>query len=312
MAMKPRRVLVTGGAGFIGVNLVHRLTSKGLAARCYDNFRTGLRADAASAGYDEIIEGDILDRDLLAAAVKDCDYVVHLAAQVGVPSSVVDPVSDAKTNVLGTLNTLLAARDAGVEGFVLASSNAPLGNAEPPAHEGVVPSPISPYGASKLAAEAYCSAFAGSYGLATVALRFANVYGPFSYRTDSVIATWCKQLLKQEPLVVYGDGNQTRDFVYVDDLCEGVTAAMLSGARGVVAHLGTGVETKVVDVAKAVLANAPNKSVGIEFRPSRSGDIVRNCADITRARERFGYNPRTRLDEGLARTISWFRSYAAA
>jgi len=210
VAVNARRVLVTGGAGFIGTNLVHSLVAKGVAARCFDNFSTGLRTDAEHAGYDDVIEGDILDADALARAVRGCEYVVHLAAQAGVPASVANPLHDAEMNVIGTLNALIAARDADVHGFVLASSNAPLGEIRPPAHEGIVARPISPYGASKLAGEAYCSAFAGSYGLPTVALRFANVYGPYSYHKGSVIAAWCRQLFAGEPLVVYGDGNQTR------------------------------------------------------------------------------------------------------
>lgn len=310
--MNPQRVLVTGGAGFIGTNLVRSLRARGFTTWCFDNFSTGARQDAERSGYDEVIEGDLLDLAALTDAVRGCDYVVHLGAQAGVPASVADPLHDAEVNVIGTLNALTAARDADIKGFVLASSNAPLGEVEPPAHEGIVPRPISPYGASKLSGEAYCSAFAGSYGLPTVALRFANVYGPYSYHKGSVIAQWCNRLLAGEPLVVYGDGNQTRDFTYVDDICDGIVAAMLSGARGAIAHLGTGVEAKVIDVAHALLANAQRTSPGIEFRPPRRGDIVRNCADISRARELFGYQPSVALDEGLERTVSWFEESAAA
>ena len=215
-ASRRGRVLVTGGAGFIGVNLAPVLAELGLTTRCFDDFSTGRRADAERASYDEIVEGDILDLAALAEAARDCTHVVHLAAQAGVPASVADPVRDCELNVRGTLHALLAARDAGVQGFVMASSSAPLGEITPPAHEGLVPRPTSPYGASKLAGEAYCSAFAGSYGLPTVALRFSNVYGPYSYHKGSVVAAFCKAALAGDPLVVYGDGSQTRDFVYVE------------------------------------------------------------------------------------------------
>jgi UDP-glucose 4-epimerase len=305
MAVTQGRVLVTGGAGFIGVNLAPVLARLGYATRCYDDFRTGRREDAESAHYDEIVEGDILELGALVEAARDCTHVVHLAAQAGVPASVADPVTDCEINVRGTLHALLAARDAGVGGFVFASSSAPLGELTTPAHEGLVPRPTSPYGASKLAGEAYCSAFAGSYGLPTVVLRFSNVYGPYSYHKGSVVAAFCKQALAGEPLIVYGDGAQTRDFVFVEDLCDGIAAAVADAGHGGVAHLASGTETTVLEVARKVadrLGGAP-----IEHRPERAGDVVRSSADISSARERFGYAPRVSLDEGLDRTVTWFQ-----
>ncbi|MGA8246268.1 MAG: NAD-dependent epimerase/dehydratase family protein [Nocardioides sp.] len=299
------RVLVTGGAGFIGVNLASQLSALGLATRCFDDFSTGRPADAEGASYDDIVEGDILDAGALAAAVRDCTHVVHLAAQAGVPASVEDPLRDCELNVRGTLHALLAARDAGVEGFVLASSSAPLGEITPPAHEGMVPRPTSPYGASKLAGEAYCSAFADSYGLPTVALRFSNVYGPFSYHKGSVVAAFCKRALAGEPLVVYGDGSQTRDFVFVEDLCRGIAQALRVGGRGVVAHLGSGVETTVLEVARQISHRLGQ--VPLEHRPTRAGDVTRSVSDISRARSLFGFEPRVSLAEGLDRTVAWFQ-----
>lgn len=307
--MNEGRVLVTGGAGFIGVNLVRVLARRGFVTRCYDDFSTGRRDDAERAGFDEMVEGDVLDPPAIAEAARGCRYVVHLAAQAGVPTSVEDPVRDCELNVRGTLNALIAARDAQVQGFVFASSNAPLGDIEPPAHEGMVPRPKSPYGASKLAGEAYCSAFHGSYGLSTVALRFTNVYGPYSYRKGSAIASFCRQARSGEPLLVFGDGSQTRDFVYVGDVCEGIASAMTSGLGGVVVQLGSGVESPVIDVAKAVIEKF-GVDVGVEHRPERVGDIVRNSADISLARELFGYGPSTSLDRGLTETIAWFRAVA--
>jgi UDP-glucose 4-epimerase len=226
-----------------------------------------------------------------------------------VPASIDDPVTDAEVNVRGTLHALLAARDADVSGFVFASSNAPLGEITPPAHEEMVPRPTSPYGASKLAGEAYCSAFASSYGLPTVALRFSNVYGPYSYHKGSVVASFCKRALAGEPLIVYGDGAQTRDFVFVDDLCRGIAAAVGSGAKGVVAHLGSGAETTVLEVAREVSDRFGGAA--IEHRPARAGDVPRSAADISAARNRLGFAPEIALGEGLDRTVAWFRETGA-
>jgi UDP-glucose 4-epimerase len=303
------RVLVTGGAGFIGVNLAPVLAELGYATRCYDNFSTGRRDDAEKAAYDELLEGDVLDAGALVEATRDCSHVVHLAAQAGVPASVEDPLRDCELNVRGTLHALIAARDAGATGFVFASSNAPLGDITPPAHEGVVPRPTSPYGASKLAGEAYCSAFTGSFGLPTVVLRFANVYGPYSYHKGSVIAAFCKRALAGETLVFYGDGTQTRDFVFVEDLSRGIAAAVTSGGKGLVAHLGSGTETTVLEVAALVAERFGGARV--EHRPPRVGDVARSAVDISTARDVLGFAPRVTLEEGLDRTVAWFQGSRA-
>jgi UDP-glucose 4-epimerase len=305
MAVTQGRVIVTGGAGFIGVNLAPVLAGLGYATRCYDDFSTGRRADAERAAYDDIVEGDVLDAQRLADATLDCTHLVHLAAQAGVPASVEDPVRDCELNVRGTLQALLAARDAGVAGFVFASSNAPLGELTGPAHEGVVARPTSPYGASKLAGEAYCSAFAGSYGVPTTALRFANVYGPYSYHKGSVVAAFCKRALAGQSLVVFGDGSQTRDFVYVEDLCRGIASALAFGGKGLVAHIASGTETTVREVAGMVSQRFGG--LPVEHRPARVGDVVRSVADVSTASELFGYAPQLTLEEGLDRTVAWFR-----
>jgi UDP-glucose 4-epimerase len=195
---------------------------------------------------------------------------------------------------------------------VFASSNAPLGEITPPAHEGMVPRPTSPYGASKLAGEAYCSAFTGSYGLPTTVLRFANVYGPYSYHKGSVVAAFCKRALAGEPLVVYGDGTQTRDFVFVEDLCRGIGAALTSesgNGTSQVAHLGSGTETTVLAVAQMVADRLGG--VPVEHRPARVGDVARSASDISTARELFGFEPQTGLEQGLDRTVTWFRESGA-
>jgi UDP-glucose 4-epimerase len=303
------RVLVTGGAGFLGVNLAQVLRARGFTTRCFDNMSTGRREDAVNAGYDDIVEADLLDLPALRRATSDCGYVVHLAAQPGVPASVEDPLGTSEINVRGTLNALVAARDARVAGFVFASSNAPLGDIDRPGNEHMPARPKSPYGASKLAGEGYCSAFHGSYGLPTVALRFTNVYGPYSYHKGSVVATYCKAAPAGQPLIVYGDGSQTRDFIYVGDLCDGIVGALTCGKGGVVTHIGSGVATPVIDLAKLVIDKF-GTAIAIEHRPERPGDVQRNSADVSGARDLLGFAASTSLDEGLNKTIAWFKSAA--
>lgn len=181
--------------------------------------------------------------DALAAAARGVDAIVHLVARTGVVDSIEDPRGDAEVNVLGTLNALLAACDGGAGAFVFASSGAPLGSAAPPGHEGLAPRPLSPYGASKLAGEGLCSAFGGSYGLSATALRFTNVYGPYSYHKGSVVALCLKRIMDGDPLVVYGDGEQTRDFLYVNDLCDAAIATIARRPTAGLYQLGTGTET---------------------------------------------------------------------
>ncbi len=300
-------MLVTGGAGFIGVNLGRVLRAGGARAACFDSFVTGRVADAEAAGYAEIVEGDVRDADALAAAARGVDAIVHLAARTGVVDSVEDPRGDAEVNVMGTLNALLAARDGGAGAFVFASSGAPLGSVEPPGHEGLAPRPLSPYGASKLAGEGLCSAFQGSYGISATALRFTNVYGPYSYHKGSVVALCMKRIMDGRPLVVYGDGEQTRDFLYVDDLCDAVVAAIVRRPTGGLYQLGTGTETSIntlMGLLGDVMADA---GVQVVHEPERPGEIRRAFSDITRARADLGYAPDTPLVDGLKTTADWFR-----
>src|SRR4051795_3399335 len=229
-----KRWLVTGGCGFLGRNLVAQLVYEGnCEVRVLDNFEVGCREDLeaaisrhgevrggsapASTSRLEIIKADILDDKAVQTAAFGCDFLVHLAANTGVTQSVENPLRDFRVNVVGTLNCLEAARHADVKRFVFASSGAPLGEAEPPVHEEKAPRPRSPYGASKLAGEGYCSAYWHSYGLETVALRFGNVYGPHSCHKGSVVATFIRRALSGKPLIVHGDGGQTRDFIFIDD-----------------------------------------------------------------------------------------------
>jgi len=306
-----RSVLVTGGCGFIGVNLARRLRAAAAHLRAFDNGSSGRIEDGEAAGFDEIVVGDVRDLDALRDAARDCDTVVHLAAQTGVTMSVEDPRTDLEINVTGTLHTLLAARDAGARAFVFASSAAPLGSAPPPGREDTVPRPLSPYGASKLAGEGLCHAFWGSYGLRTTALRFTNVYGPWSYHKGSVVATFMRNAMASEPLVIYGDGSQTRDFLYVDDLCDAIVIAAVRAPGGSLYQLGTGTETTIAALAAAIRRLFTDREVRIEHRPARPGEVTRSYADPGRVCTELGVRAVTPLDTGLARTRDWFAGQGA-
>jgi UDP-glucose 4-epimerase len=298
--------LVTGGCGFIGVNLVKRLRGRGDAVRVFDNLSTGRHEDIASLGA-QVIVGDVRDARALSDVAKGTDVVVHLAAHTRVIESISDPDLNFDVNVIGTKNVLQACRDAGVQKLVFASTGgAILGDRKPPVHEEMVPRPISPYGAGKLAGEAYCSAFAGSFGLNTVALRFSNVYGPFSYHKGSVIAQFYRDLLQGKPLVVYGDGSQTRDFVFVEDLIDAVLLAEQIDTPGDVFQIASGRETSLNQLIALIGQVVPDRKFSICYEPARRGEISRNYADIEKARKALGYEPRVSLEEGLLRTWHWF------
>ena len=301
-----KHVLVTGGAGFVGANLVRTLLKRGYTVRVLDNFSSGNRAYLAGLDLD-IVEGDILDRAAVDAAVAGTDGIVHLAAQTGVPGSIQDPMRDCQLNVVGTLNMLEAARLAGTQRFVFASSNAPLGKQPPPATEDKAPLPISPYGASKLAGEGYCLAYHGSWGLGTVALRFANLYGPYSAHKNSVVAKFIKDIQSTGTITIDGDGLQTRDFIYVGDLCEAVVLALGSDIGGEVFQIATGIETSIRALADQIEA-CMDVDLAVQYGSTRQGDIRKNYSRVDKAKEQLGWEPQIALDEGLALTLAWFAS----
>jgi UDP-glucose 4-epimerase len=323
-----RRWLITGGCGFIGCNLVRQLLAQGgYQIRVLDNLEAGGRerleqvgsvlevapeACGAHGGSDriELVVRDILDAEAVRASTRACQVVVHLAASTGVAASVRDPRRDCLVNVVGTLNCLEAARHEGIRRFVFASSGAPVGAVEPPVHEEKAPRPVSPYGASKLAGEGYCSAYARSFGLDTVALRFGNVYGPHSDRKSSVVAAFIKRALADEPLEIYGDGGQTRDFIHVDDLVRAIgKAASVPGIGGEIFHIATAQETTVAELAEAlirVLARHGFSGVQLRNAPPRTGDVRRSFADTSKAAERLGWRAEVSLEEGLAGVVQWF------
>jgi UDP-glucose 4-epimerase len=302
------KILVTGGAGFVGANLVRMLLEKGYQVTVLDNLSVGNREYLEGLPIN-FIEGDILDADRVSRVVTGHDGIVHLAAQTGVPGSLKDPRRDCEVNVIGTLNMLEACRVADVSRFVFASSNAPLGRQPPPATEDKAPLPISPYGASKLAGEGYCLAYHGSWGLGTVALRFANVYGPFSAHKNSVVAKFFKDILTGGRIIIDGDGLQTRDFVYVGDLCRAILLALESDLSGEVFQIATGVETTILELA-ALAQEIAGRNVRIQHGATRQGDIRKNYSAVAKVRERLGWRPLVELRDGLAITWEWFRLHS--
>ena len=304
--------LVTGGAGFIGSNIVEALIERGHAVRVVDNFLTGRRENLEPfAGRFELVEGDIRDLDLMRSVVRGCDYVLHQAALPSVPRSVEDPLTAHAINVDGTLNVLVAAREEGVKRVVFASSSAVYGESPVEAkHEDLPPMPVSPYGASKAAGEAYMSAFSAVYGLQTVALRYFNVFGP---RQDpnsqyaAVVPLFVRALLDGRPPTIFGDGEQSRDFTYVANVVEAnLLAAAAPEAAGKVINVACGGSVSVNRLA-AVLAGILGVSIEPVHADPRPGDIRHSLADISRARALLGYEPRVGLEEGLRRTCDWFR-----
>ncbi len=314
------RVLITGGCGFIGANLCeHLLNQGGFHIRVLDDLSLGRReylehVRERTGSEVDLLVGDIRDSAVVAQAVMGIDAVVHLAAKTSVADSLRSPEEVFQVNVMGTLNLLEACRRHGVERFVFASSNAAVGEQEPPIHEEKVPAPISPYGASKLAGEALCSAYFTSFGIKAIALRFANVYGPYSDHKTSSVHKFIRRLLAGEPLVIYGDGSQTRDFVYVGDVCHAIELALAYdpiGPDDLVFQVGSGVETSLLQLLKALreVARAHGvKPPDVRFEQFRPGEIRRNFSNITRAWEKLGYHPQVDLVEGLNRTWRYFSS----
>ena len=304
------KVLVTGGAGFIGTNLVKLLLDQGYYVRVLDDFSAGQKEYLADLDV-QVVEGDVRDTDAVAAALVGMSGVVHLAAQAGgVPSSLQDPRRDCEVNFIGTLNLLEACRHAGVGRFIFASSNAPLGRQQPPATEDKAPLPISPYGAGKLAGEGYCLAYYGSWGLGTMVLRFANVYGPYSAHKHNVIARFFRDILTTGRITVDGDGRQTRDFIYTGDLCRAILLALESDVGGEVFQIATGVETSILALV-GMMQKVADRPVEVVYGPGRQGDIRQNYSAVGKARAILGWEPRVALHRGLELTWDWTRQQDA-
>lgn len=308
--------LVTGGAGFIGSHLVHALVEQGRAVRVLDNFSTGCQ-DNLQAVLDRIdlIEGDILDKDALQEAVHGVDVIFHEAALASVPRSVADPLATHEACATGTLNVLQAARAAGVRRVVYAASSSAYGNSEQlPKSETDPTRPLSPYAVAKLAGEHYCAAFSNVYGLETVRLRYFNVFGP-RQTPDSpyaaVIPLFIEAMLAGRSPRIHGDGTQSRDFTFVADVVQAnLRAAQAKGASGNVYNVACGRRTSLLELIAHL-----NKLLGTHIHPihsdPRPGDVQHSQADITRAQEDLGYQPRSSMVEGLQACLDWFRIRAA-
>ena len=301
------RAIVTGGAGFIGSALIRALAAEGYGVRVVDDLSSGDPANLEGTGA-ELRVGDVRDLDLVTEAARGCDVVFHLAAGAGVVESMNDPLTNFDQNARGTLTVLEAARRAEVPRFVFSSSNAPLGENAYPASEEKPVAPLSPYGASKAAGEAYCSAFFGAYGMEAVVVRFSNAYGPRSAHKGNVIPLFIRRLRAGEDLVVFGDGSQTRDFVYCEDLAAGlVAAARTPGVGGQIFQLASGIETTLNRLLE-LLSETSGITPRVRREPPRQGEIQRNYSLIEKARAVLGYAPAVPLEDGLKRTWDWFAS----
>lgn len=311
------KVLVTGGAGFIGSHLVDRLILDGHDVRVLDNFATGHRRNLTHLGDDvELVEGDIQSYERAHTAVRGREIVFHQAALPSIPRSVQDPLTSNASNVIGTLNVLLASRDSGVSRVVYASSSSVYGADETlPKQEDLPAVPFSPYAVAKLAGEGYCRSFAHVYGLETVMLRYFNVFGPrqdpFS-QYAAVIPIFATALLSSRPPTVFGDGEQSRDFTYVDNVVEAnMLAMMASGVCGKVFNIACG-----QSVTLNRLVDELGRIVGEPIEPiheaPRTGDVRHSLADISRAEAELGYRPAVDLVEGLRRYVEHYQQVDAS
>lgn len=301
------RILVTGGCGFIGVNLIRRLIPQGHFVRVLDDESMGRRSDLDNLEV-EFVRGSVTEPGVVADAVKGVDAVVHLAADTRVMDSIENPVKNFQSNVVGSFTLLQAMREASVGRIVAASTGgAILGEVPCPVHEDIVPRPLSPYGASKLAMEGYLSAFGGAYGFKWSSLRFSNVYGPYSLRKESVVALYFRKIMNGEQLTVYGDGEQIRDYVYSGDLVGGVISALESEAIGVF-QLGTGIPTSLNQLISELRdVVGPLGDFDVKYVDRRAGEIVNTYCDISKAQDAFGYRAPTLLRTGLVKTWEWLK-----
>jgi UDP-glucose 4-epimerase len=307
------KYLVTGAAGFIGRSITAELLARGEQVRGVDNFITGQRSNLKGLEAMEFIEGDLREPAACARACQGIDTVFHEAALASVPRSVADPVGTNEHCVVATLNLLVAAREAGVRRVVYAGSSSAYGDTPTlPKHEAMKSNPISPYAAAKLAGEQYMQVFARVYGLETVVLRYFNVFGPHQdpkSQYSGVLAIFCRKMLAGEQPVIYGDGEQSRDFTYIDNVVKAnllAAAAPAEKVSGRVINAATGVRftlNQTFDILRDLTGYEGEPAYGAP----RAGDVRDSLADITLARELFGFEPTVDFREGLRRTVEWYR-----
>jgi UDP-glucose 4-epimerase len=306
-----KMILVTGGCGFIGTNLISALLHSGYTVRVLDDLSCGNPQNLANLTV-ELIVGNVCNIDTVKEAMVGVDSVIHLAGQTSVQRSIQDPRLDFNVNASGTLNLLLACRNTEIKHMIFASSNAVLGKAEMPVDEMSIPHPISPYGSSKLSAEIYCQSFFEIYGLPITILRFSNVYGPFSSHKESVIARFIKDILTTNILTIYGDGNQTRDFIHVFDLCRAIlTTLQTDKAIGQIFQISSGVEISIKQLAILIISELSKQNINIHHLPARKGDIYRNYANIEKAWNYLSWRPDISIQQGIQQTSRWFLERAS-
>jgi len=308
--------LVTGGAGFIGSHLTEELVRRGHQVRVADDLSTGKRSNLDHVPGVEFLEGDLAELDFARGAVAGCDYVLHEAAMPSVPRSVKDPISSNRANVDGTLNVLVASRDAGVKRLVFAGSSSAYGNTPTlPKREDMPTSPLSPYALQKVVGEQYLQLFTHLYGLETVSIRYFNVFGPRqdpSSPYSGVISVFASALIEKRSPKIYGDGEQTRDFTYVANVVDGVLRACdAPGASGEVINVATEGRISLNQLFRA-MRELIGVSVEPIYEPERAGDVRDSQADITKARRILNYEPTVSFEEGLRRTVEWYRTAGAA
>lgn len=308
------RVLVTGGAGFIGSNLADELIRRGAKVRIVDNFVTGFRENLDEIQGDfDFIEADVADPDAMRRAVEGVEVVFHQAALPSVPRSVDNPLETHNACVNGTFNVLNAARDAGVRRVIYAASSSAYGDQQTlPKVETMRPEPLSPYAAAKLAGELYCTVFSQVYGLETFALRYFNVFGPRqnpSSQYSGVISRFIDAFMKGGTPVIYGDGEQSRDFTYIANVIDAnIKAAEATSGIGEVMNVANGERVSLLQLVEVMKKVTGRMDAEIDFQPERKGDVKHSQADNTRAKEWLGYEKLVGLEEGIRNTIDWWRS----
>lgn len=307
------RYVVTGGAGFIGSNTVDELARRGHAVLVLDDFSAGKARNLSQvANRIEIMHGTITDLDVCHQACRGADYVIHLAARTSVPRSVKDPVETNRINIDGTLNVLVAARDAKVRRVIFAASSSAYGETPTlPKVETMPAEPISPYGLTKLVGEFYASVFGRCYGLEAVSLRYFNVFGPRqdpSSPYSGVLSKFCTAVIEDSQPVIFGDGEQSRDFTYIQNVVEAnLLACEAHGAAGKVFNIGTGSRFTLNETV-ALLGKIAGKKLTARHDPPRAGDILHSQAEIAAARKLLGYDPKIGFEEGLRRTWEWYKT----
>lgn len=306
--------LISGIAGFIGSNLAHELLRRGQRVRGFDNFETGKRENLESLkDVIEFRELDMLDTKGLAEACRGVDYVLHQAAIPSVPRSVADPIGSHNANINGTLNILIAARDAQVKRVIYAASSAAYGDVPTlPKHEDMLPAPISPYAVQKLSGELYMSSFHKVYGLETVSLRYFNVFGPRQDPTSQysgVLAKFITQMLEGETCTIFGDGEQSRDFTYIDNVVNANLLACEAASpdvSGRVFNVATGTRFSLNETFR-ILSRIIGYSDEPRYASARAGDVKHSLADISRTQAALGYRPTVDFENGLRRTVDWYK-----